>query len=361
MIKHNKWKLLLSLVGILLPAVFGAIVWEKLPDQMARHWGVTGNADALGSRLFAVLGLPLILLAVFWVAVLVIAWDHKKKMQDTKVYGVFFFSIPLVSLWVNGILYATAFGLSFNPLRYGGVLFGVIFLAIGNYLPKCRPNRTMGIRTKHTLSNEENWRASHRFCGRLWVLIGILSLLSIFLPEAVIPYVMGAVLALALLPPLLYPWLYARKQIREGRATKEDFKNPVGKPPKAVAIGIPVVILALVAVLMLTGGIEIAYGETSFTVDPTYGGAMEIDYGEVERIEYREELDRGSRVAGFGSVRLSFGSFRNEEFGSYSLYAYTGCDASVILYMKDGSVIVLGAEDVAGTEEVYQILDGKIK
>ena len=60
------------------------------------------------------------------------------------------------------------------------VLIGVIFTIIGNYLPKCKQNYTIGIKIPWTLNNEENWNKTHRFAGWLWTVCGILIMLTGF-------------------------------------------------------------------------------------------------------------------------------------------------------------------------------------
>mgnify|MGYP000573868704 FL=1 len=45
---------------------------------------------------------------------------------------------------------------------------GLLFVIVGNYLPKVKPNRTIGIRVVWTLQDEENWNATHRFSGKIW-------------------------------------------------------------------------------------------------------------------------------------------------------------------------------------------------
>lgn len=49
------------------------------------------------------------------------------------------------------------------------VLLGLLFLWVGNYFPKLRRNRTLGIKVSWTLGNEENWNRTHRFAGKVWV------------------------------------------------------------------------------------------------------------------------------------------------------------------------------------------------
>ncbi|MBR2895453.1 MAG: DUF1648 domain-containing protein, partial [Oscillospiraceae bacterium] len=66
MIKNHKWKLLVSSLLILAPMLVGLLYWNELPGQMATHWGVNGTADGWSSRTFAVVGMPLLLLAMHW-------------------------------------------------------------------------------------------------------------------------------------------------------------------------------------------------------------------------------------------------------------------------------------------------------
>ena len=82
--KH--WKMLaLTSVIILLPALAGVILWNRLPDRMPTHWNVSGEIDSWSSKPFAVFGLPLILLAAQWLCLLGTAADPKKENHSDKV------------------------------------------------------------------------------------------------------------------------------------------------------------------------------------------------------------------------------------------------------------------------------------
>ena len=84
---------------------------------------------------------------------------------------------------------------------------GLMFAAIGNYFPKCRPNRTVGIRIIWTLGSEENWNATHRFAGKVWVIGGLIMVLAALLPE--VPGIIVTILAAAALSILPIPILTA--------------------------------------------------------------------------------------------------------------------------------------------------------
>lgn len=215
MIRNSKWKLIASSVVILLPMVFGLIFWNRLPEQMVTHWGIDGTADGWSSRAFTVFGMPLLLLALHWLCALVTAADPKNKGQNPKVFGLVLWTTPMVSLLANGMIYAVAFDYDFQPYLLVNLLVGAGFVIAGNYLPKCRQNHTIGIKVKWTLENEENWNATHRFGGKVWVIGGLLLIVGAFLPEAMAVWVMvGSVIVLAAVP-IVYSYCFHRRQMQE--------------------------------------------------------------------------------------------------------------------------------------------------
>ena len=70
MIKKNWKTLLVASVVLLLPILAGIILWNQLPEQMPTHWNADGEVDSWSSKPFAVFGLPLLMLAIYWVCVL---------------------------------------------------------------------------------------------------------------------------------------------------------------------------------------------------------------------------------------------------------------------------------------------------
>ena len=62
MMKENKFKIVISSVVILLPVLFGLMMWNALPDTMATHWGAGGNVDGFSGKAFVVFGSFLIFL-----------------------------------------------------------------------------------------------------------------------------------------------------------------------------------------------------------------------------------------------------------------------------------------------------------
>ena len=260
--------------------------------------------------------------------------------------------IPAVSILVSGITYAVALGWKF---RLAGLLFaglGLMFAAIGNYLPKCRPNRTVGIRVSWTLGSEENWIATHRFAGKVWVIGGLIMVLAALLPE--VPRIIVTVLAVAALSilPIAYSYRYHRIH-----GTKSE-PDPLSKIISVGVLIFTAVIAVFVAVMLFTGNLHYRFDSDSFTVEASYWGDLTVKYDAIDGIEYREGNVDGTRTYGVGSFRLLLGTFENGEFGTYTRYTYYRPEACVILSVN-GKTLVLSGSSADSTRTLYDTLVAK--
>lgn len=205
MLKKYKWTMLITSVITLLPILAGLILWDRLPEQIATHFDTNGIADGWSGRGTAVIGLPLLLLAVQWLCMLGTAADPKRQNISDKAMALVLWIIPVISILSNAAVYAYALEIPFNMMTVVGIFIGIVFLVIGNYLPKSRQNYTMGIKIPWTLHDENNWNATHRFSGRLYMVLGLLVIaLSICgLLDWMLPILIACVLV-----PVLYSYVY---------------------------------------------------------------------------------------------------------------------------------------------------------
>ncbi|MBQ8143334.1 MAG: SdpI family protein [Butyricicoccus sp.] len=359
MLKPNKGKLIVSSLIILLPVLVGVILWNDLPMQMMTHWGFDGVVDGWSGRPFAVFGLPLFLLVMHWFCIWITARDNRKKNQSNKVFSMVLWIMPVTSLFTSGIMYMAAFGRTLHLEMLLFLFMGLLFIVIGNYLPKTRQNRTIGIKIKWTLENEENWNATHRVGGRLWVIGGVLFLFCGFLPVAVMQWAMILGIIVLTAVPIAYSYAYHRKQVKAGTAVLTPIAaSKTEKIAARISLVIAIIIMIGCGVLCFTGDIDVAYGEAAFTIEADYYDDLTVEYDIIDSIEYREDFSKGSRTFGFGSPRLLMGSFQNEEFGAYTLYAYKKCDAAVVLTAGD-KVLAVNGQDAESTRVIYEELKNR--
>ena len=208
MIKKN-WKVLvITTIVMLMPILAGLILWNQLPEQMPTHWNAGGEVDGWSSKPFVVFGLPLIMVAAQWLCVLGTAADPKKNNHSEKVLHLVLWIVPALSVVLHAVTYATALGHSVPMEMVMPILIGLIFTIIGNYLPKCKQNYTIGIKIPWTLDNEENWNKTHRFAGWLWTFCGIAIIFTGFFGGF---WVFLPITLLMVLAPIIYSYILHRK------------------------------------------------------------------------------------------------------------------------------------------------------
>ena len=171
-----KWKILIktSLV-CLVPVLFGIILWKKLPDTMAIHFDINNNPDNFASKGFVVFGLPVLMvfLQVFCCFVNDInAYKHgERKKFETATKWI----IPIMTVVLQIVTLGYGLGLDIDIRKVAGLIVGVIFLVIGNYLPKLDYIKNYDL-------DAQKSRKINRFIGFETVILGILFIMSTFLP-----------------------------------------------------------------------------------------------------------------------------------------------------------------------------------
>ena len=209
MLKKYKQTMIITSILLLLPILAGILLWNRLPDTLVTHWNSNWEPDGWTSKPLAVLGLPALLLGLHWLSVIVTSADPKKQhLLENKAFGLVLWIVPVISLMGCGFTLCYALEIPFPMQRLVPVLVGLLFVIIGNYLPKCRQSYTLGIKLPWTLADEENWRRTHRLAGPVWMIGGLLIMLSGCI-KLYIPMII--VLALMVGIPFVYSYVLYTK------------------------------------------------------------------------------------------------------------------------------------------------------
>ena len=214
-LKENKWKILLSTLATFIPMFVGMILWNKLPDPMPIHWNAMGEVDGWASKAVAVFGMPAILAALNLVCHIATGSDKKNKNQSKKMVSIVFWLVPIIANVTCTMVYLAAMNIEVNTLNIAAALLGIVFAIIGNYMPKCKLNYTIGIKIVWTLESEANWLATHRVAGRVWLGGGIIIALSALLPTNILVWVVLPVLVLMAAIPLIYSYVFFRRHEKD--------------------------------------------------------------------------------------------------------------------------------------------------
>ena len=176
----NKKLLIITSIITLLPIVAGLVLWNQLPETIATHFNGNNEPDGWSSKAFTVFAIPAIMCALHLFCIVVTMNDPKRRNISDKLITLVYWIIPVISIVVMAMTYANALGIGINIGTIVNLIMGVLFIVLGNYLPKARQNFTCGVRTPWALSSEENWNRSNRLGGWLFVAVGFLFLINAF-------------------------------------------------------------------------------------------------------------------------------------------------------------------------------------
>ena len=212
MLKQYKRSLVVTTLITLLPILVGVLLWNQLPQQMATHFDWRGEANGWSGRAFTVFGLPCMLAGFHLLCAVGTAADPRRRNISSKLFHLLLWICPLCSWFCSVATYAYALGVNLDISLLTVGFMTVLFVVVGNYLPKCRQNYTMGIKLPWTLADEENWNHTHRFAGWLWTLCGVL-----MFPVYLLGWKIGILVlfAIMVLLPVGYSYLYYRRHFKE--------------------------------------------------------------------------------------------------------------------------------------------------
>ena len=180
----RKW---IPLLIVAVAVIASAIVYPRLPEMMPTHWrGMDPQPDGWSSRAFGAWITPVILLGM-WALLRILPAIDPRGSNYAKFGDAFegiIVSIMLFMLVMHIVILRAALGYPVAMERVVPVGLGVLFVVIGNLLPRARPNWFVGIRTPWTLSSDRVWEKTHRFGGRVFVAGGmVIVLASLAMPQ----------------------------------------------------------------------------------------------------------------------------------------------------------------------------------
>ena len=139
-------------------------------------------------------------------------WEKENKLADKvspRLMWLCRWIIPVLSLILVPVMLYSAMGVSFDMGRIVCSILGIMFIIIGNYLPKCRRNGVVGIKIPWTLSSDENWDKTHRLAGFVWIVCGAAAIVGGWTK----PVVAIVALVAMILLPVVYSGILKHKGI----------------------------------------------------------------------------------------------------------------------------------------------------
>jgi len=207
----SKRTVVLTSLVCLLPLLVGILLYPKFPEQMVTHWDAQGNPNGWESKFMGVIVFPGILFLIQLAMPFLIKADPRNKNLNPKIASLLCWIMPALTLLCSFSTICAGLGIDLNVQIITPVFIGLLFLVIGNYMPKMTQSYTVGIKLPWTLESEENWNRTHRLAGYLWTLGGLAMIVCAFFPFRAAALVV--VILVIVLVPVIYSFCLYKKGI----------------------------------------------------------------------------------------------------------------------------------------------------
>jgi uncharacterized membrane protein len=214
----------LQVLILVVPFLVLIPLWDKFPQRVAIHWGLNGEPNGWADKTWGLFLPPVVnvalaaLLAVLpWFDSRVRGYSPETQISLRQVLKILRLTFSAFMTAVGLLVDAIALGWKIDVLVTGNLGLLVVFAVMGNYLPKLRPNRFAGIRTRWTLKSPEVWTRTHRLYGRV-TFIGSLVLmpLCLLLPSAAAALLVVGFILLTSFGSVIYSYWCYRSLSPEG-------------------------------------------------------------------------------------------------------------------------------------------------
>ena len=207
------------LLGVLalLPLVLTAWFYPRLPDTIPMHWNIDGTVRYDPKyNLWMVAALS----PLFAVSLPVLAKIDPRRRNYEKFGGVyqgFMIVMQLFLLMMNGIVISESlYPGHISVYTVVTVSLGLLFVFLGNIMPKVKSNFYMGARTPWTLSDPDVWFKTNRLSGQIFFISGFVICLCpfVFSEKTTFVILMATVIVTTVIPVAM-SYLWYRQKHRD--------------------------------------------------------------------------------------------------------------------------------------------------
>jgi uncharacterized membrane protein len=205
----------LSLVTVVVTALFSWMQLPRLPSWVAVHFDIYGRPDGFAPPAFAALALPAFGLFI-WAFLRVSPYLVPKRRREAALAAPLSSTGLLTMIFLcvlQFVLIENALGAGLDMMTVIACLMGCLFIGLAFIMLGTRPNPLVGIRTRWTLGSEDNWIRTHKLAALTFIGAGIAAIASPLAGAPASVFLLLAAVLIAALIPTIYSWVLAKRGV----------------------------------------------------------------------------------------------------------------------------------------------------
>lgn len=196
--KINYKILLVTCIVTLFPIILGLIFYNKLPDTVAIHFDINNNPNGYFSKNAFVFGMPALMVILQIICCMSVDVTDKYSEANRKMKMVGKWIIPILTIVLYVVTAMYAIGNKLDIRKIVMIILGILFVVIGNYLPKTKGQINMLQKI-----SEQEYRKVSKVFGYLMIVNGLLFIISNLFSQYVSVFVVCLVIV-----EIIVLWLY---------------------------------------------------------------------------------------------------------------------------------------------------------
>lgn len=182
--KINWNNLIFTCILCLMPICIGLYFYDELPDIMAIHFNIENVADNFGPKNFVIFGLPIIMALLQAFCCIISDINEAQKGKSPKLVKIMKWIIPFLTIVMYMLTILVGLGKDVNIGKIISIILGVMFMIMGNYMPKMTYEDAKG-NIKTLPSNENTFKTMMRVLGYTFVFGGFATMLGVLVSNKI--------------------------------------------------------------------------------------------------------------------------------------------------------------------------------
>jgi len=213
---RTKINMLLIIILVALSFIVSFLAYPALPDTIAIHWGINGEANGFAPKDMGIMIMPILTLILVAILIAVPKLDPLKGNIESfkEIYYEFITIFCGFMTYLHIITLLLNLGVSANIISLLAPAFALLMYYMGILLGSAKRNYFIGIRTPWTLDNETVWNKTHKLGEKLFKLSAAISILGVIFPNQAIILILAPII-ISSIYLMIFSYLEHKKQTKK--------------------------------------------------------------------------------------------------------------------------------------------------